>query len=700
MVRVGAYFRIFILFIIIASSSTLEANKAPLPLIPAAWEGRFLPSSTYAKHWLYERYHSQEIAHKDLIHFSIKKNSGLNLVWKMHFLGYVPWKESPLFWIQRAELKKVLGLKLKEERFSYSHLKTSIEKKGVLNPLVAKKLMLHHFFQAFKAKENRERQTILELKQLHPGLWLELKDNKIFVASLPEGNRWSHFQRGQEIADQANAAYKETIDDKQSFDDLNNLLASLSEFERLHQSKNIPSEKEHSQHFTELIFQNIPPQGIAFTLEQNYPLEKRLQEAGSLLKILPSKMKEGVWYSPHAFHVKVYNPKTDKLEYAENFTAYSDDDFIELRSSYFEWENAVLKRDKAKALKFSSLFADKLLKSYSTIATLPYRQASGKTLNYPSFSQLFAERVYFDYPLIGLCIAGYSFSLIACFLGLTSQDKRSLYFALTFLIATFLLHTFILGLRSYILSRPPVSNMFETALYVPWVAVATSLLLFFFKKNPLPLIASALSSVCLLAILKFSSLSDKFENLQAVLDSQYWLIIHVLMVVGSYGIFILAGVLAHVFLINSCFIEKKSQKQSLLATTILQAIYLGTALLVGGTLLGGAWAAESWGRFWDWDPKESWAFISICIYALLIHAFRFGKIANFGLAIGAIIGLMMISFTWYGVNYILGTGLHSYGFGYGGQWIYYSYLSLEMLFVSIVAMIQRRRSFTLQKPCK
>lgn len=690
---IGVYLRIFIMCLALAQICPLTAVQAPIPLIPAAWEGRFLPSSTYAKHWLYENYHRHEIAHRDLIHFSTKKSNSLKLLWKMHFLGYVPWKESPFFWIQRAEVKKILGLKLKEERFSYTLLKGSLEKKGVLNPRIAKKLMLHYFFQSLNAKENRGQQTILELKQLHPGLWLQLKENKVIIAALPEGKRWSGFRLGEVITDQAAIVNKEIVQDKQNIDDLNALIASLSEFEKLHQSKNIPTEKEYAQHLAELLFQGIPREGIAFTLEQSHPLEKRFQNAGFLLKILPSKIKEGVWYSPHAFHVKVYNPKTNKLEYANNFTAYSDQDFLELRNSYFEWENAVLQRDKAKALEHSSVFANKLLKSYSTIASSPYRKASGKALNYPSHSQLVAENTYFDYPFIGLCIAGYSFALIASLLGFKSQDKRSLHFALAFLIATFLLHTFILGLRSYILSRPPVSNMFETVLYVPWVAVITSLLLFFFKKNPLPLIASALSSVCLLAILKFSSLSDKFENLQAVLDSQYWLIIHVLMVVGSYGIFILAGILAHIYLIGSCFSENESPKQKMLATTLLQAAYLGTALLVGGTLLGGAWAAESWGRFWDWDPKESWAFISICIYAFWIHAYRFGKVANFGLAIGAILGLMMISFTWYGVNYILGTGLHSYGFGSGGQWIYYSYLSLEMLFVSIVAMIHRRRAF-------
>ena len=118
-----------------------------------------------------------------------------------------------------------------------------------------------------------------------------------------------------------------------------------------------------------------------------------------------------------------------------------------------------------------------------------------------------------------------------------------------------------------------------------------------------------------------------------------------------------------------------------LLDALLQSLYVGIALLIPGTILGGIWAAQSWGRFWDWDPKESWAFISSCVYLLIIHAYRFKRISGIGLAIGSIGGLLAISFTWYGVNYILGTGLHSYGFGSGGEWIYYSYVGLELAFI-------------------
>ena len=204
------------------------------------------------------------------------------------------------------------------------------------------------------------------------------------------------------------------------------------------------------------------------------------------------------------------------------------------------------------------------------------------------------------------------------------------------------------------------------------------------------MIAACTASVVLLLIIEIADLNQSLDQVQAVLDSQFWLMIHVLLVVGSYGIFILGALLGHLYLILFMKGGKQINAMPLLSNLILQSLYGGTALLVTGTILGGIWAAESWGRFWDWDPKESWAFISCCFYLVWIHAFRFNRIGAFGLAIGAVSGLLAISFTWYGVNYILGTGLHSYGFGSGGEFYYYTYLGAECLFLAAAIWTKRQ----------
>ncbi len=291
-----------------------------------------------------------------------------------------------------------------------------------------------------------------------------------------------------------------------------------------------------------------------------------------------------------------------------------------------------------------------VVQNYGELAGSAYLVAEGKALYYPSYGQLFSEWLLYVVPFKWIIIVCYALALVRW---------RS------FLVVGFCLHTLVLALRCYVLGRPPVSNMAETILYVPWVAVVVG---FFFNQRA--------ALVAAIAILLFLPARVGLENVQAVLDSQYWLMIHVMMVVGSYGILLVAGVLGHLLLL-----KKKVSEQKL-----IQCLYLGTGLLIGGTILGGIWAAESWGRFWDWDPKEAWAFISSGIYLITIHAYRFKKMGRYGLAVGSIIGLMAITFTWYGVNYILGTGLHSYGFGNGGEIFYYLYLVGEVAFLAFTCM--------------
>lgn len=292
---------------------------------------------------------------------------------------------------------------------------------------------------------------------------------------------------------------------------------------------------------------------------------------------------------------------------------------------------------------------EKEIEEYRALEGKPFQKAHKKNLFYPSKWQLKAELFLHSIPTKWLLIIGY---LLALF-------WRKL------ILIPFTLHTTVLLLHCYILKRPPVSNMAETIFYVPWIAALTSLC---FKKE------KEGATICAL-LLFFLPQKMHFENVQAVLDSQYWLTIHVLMVVGSYGILFFAGILGHLYFF------KKNMK---LERILIRALYIGTGLLIGGTLLGGVWAAQSWGRFWDWDPKEAWAFISSGIYLCWIHAYQFKKISGWGLAIGAIVGLMSVTFTWYGVNYILSSGLHSYGFGSGGAWPYYLYLGAEIIFLTLI----------------
>lgn len=383
--------------------------------------------------------------------------------------------------------------------------------------------------------------------------------------------------------------------------------------------------------------------------------------------LLPGRYLKGEWFGLGALALN-----------DSNFTLYKDASFYPIRETFKSWTKKIDNET-------SENFSQALLHAYTEIAKQPFLKSGNNQTFYPSFFQLQLELNYNSLPLIQISIVGY---LLALFFFLSFPDHKLFKQAgyACFIIA-FLLQLGSLLIRSLILMRPPVSNMFETVIYVPFVSAIVALVLSKKMQSRWPLLASALLSAILLTIIEISDLNRGLENVQAVLNSNFWLVIHVLMIVGSYGILILAGVLSHFYLLA---LWRGYQDKQTLETCITQSLYLGVALLIPGTILGGVWAAQSWGRFWDWDPKESWAFISICTYLILIHLYRFNKIGVKGLSFGAIIGLGIISFTWYGVNYILGTGMHTYGFGSGSHVYYLIFLLAESVFLIYMALRLRK----------
>lgn len=380
------------------------------------------------------------------------------------------------------------------------------------------------------------------------------------------------------------------------------------------------------------------------------------------LRVLPSKRNPSDWLPLRTLKERAGQG---------NFTAYRDDQFAAIAQAF----------EVAESEGWDQPLAMELMNAYATIAGTVIHDSPAGALTFPTLGQLRAERFYYRYPLVPITMGLYLLGLLLLFTGSRLQNRRWTQCAVALLVAGWMVHTVLLALRCYILARPPVSNMFETLVFVPWVAMLIGVLW-----NRTLLTTAAIAATLLLGILQITQLDSRLENVQAVLNSHYWLIIHVLMVVSSYAVFILCGLLGHWYLL-----AREGHKR--LGDTILYSMYLGTALLIPGTILGGVWAAQSWGRFWDWDPKESWAFITSCIYLIVIHAYRFNHIGHRGLAMGAILGLLAVSFTWYGVNYILGAGLHSYGFGSGGESVYYLYVIAELVFVG-VCLLRRRQVFT------
>lgn len=261
-------------------------------------------------------------------------------------------------------------------------------------------------------------------------------------------------------------------------------------------------------------------------------------------------------------------------------------------------------------------------------------------------------------------------------------------------ILAFILHTYGFALRIFIMERPPVTNMYETVIWVPWGAVLFAMILSKVSKNKFFVFAaSVISFVCLvLADLAPIILDSSMQPLQPVLRSNLWLTVHVLTITISYAAFFLAFILGDVSLSFYLLNEKKYAAHiTSLRDAIYRSIQVGVVLLGAGTILGGVWADYSWGRFWGWDPKETWALIAFLGYIAILHGRIAGWIKPFGFVMWSVISFALVVMAWYGVNYVLGAGLHSYGFGGGGLPFVATILGIHILFAVTVWFVRIQR---------
>lgn len=266
--------------------------------------------------------------------------------------------------------------------------------------------------------------------------------------------------------------------------------------------------------------------------------------------------------------------------------------------------------------------------------------------------------------------------------------------AWVFLALGFALHTYGFGVRMYIMDRAPVSNMYETVVWVAWGTILFAAILEFIYKYRLILVAGTLVAAFGLVIADFAPavLDPTLQPLEPVLRSNYWLTIHVMTITISYAAFFLAFGLGDIGLIYYLRGEEKHQdKIKAVVTGIYRSMQIGVAFLAPGIILGGIWADYSWGRFWGWDPKETWALIALLGYLAVLHARYAGMIKHFGMVVTAIITFSLVIMAWYGVNFVLGAGLHSYGFGAGGVEYVSAFVAIHILLVIYVSVIRQGR---------
>ncbi len=231
------------------------------------------------------------------------------------------------------------------------------------------------------------------------------------------------------------------------------------------------------------------------------------------------------------------------------------------------------------------------------------------------------------------------------------------------ILAAWLIATAGIVTRMWLEGRPPVTNLYSSALFVGFIAVGFCLGLEYFYRNAIGSVAAGVIGFSTLLIAYYLSLGgDTLEMMRAVLDSNFWLATHVVTVVAGYGATFLAGFLALIYIVRGVFTKSLDQPTAdALARMVYGIVCFATLFSLIGTVLGGIWADQSWGRFWGWDPKENGALIIVIWNAVILHARWGGLVKQRGLMCLAVVGNIVTAWSWFGVN-LLGVGLHSYGF--------------------------------------
>lgn len=313
---------------------------------------------------------------------------------------------------------------------------------------------------------------------------------------------------------------------------------------------------------------------------------------------------------------------------------------------------------------------------WKTVSTRAYEISLAMAGKNVSSIRLRAEFFYNRVKPFTAAMLFYALALGTMFL---SGRYRRIARALT--IFAMMAHGAGLVLRIFILNRPPVGTLYESLLFVALVVAASAFALSRGSKSTPVLAGGTGTALALLAIAPaLAPRGDSLQTLEAVLNTGFWLATHVVCITAAYGVCLLASVLGHLALLRGAAFDRMLHKTSIAALL----------LTATGTILGGIWADQSWGRFWGWDPKENGALLIVLWLAWLQHGRMAGMLRPTAYAAGMAYLSVIVALSWFGVN-LLGVGLHSYGFTQGVAAALFSFCAAQTF---LIAVLWRRRTIS------
>jgi cytochrome c-type biogenesis protein CcsB len=368
-------------------------------------------------------------------------------------------------------------------------------------------------------------------------------------------------------------------------------------------------------------------------------------------------------------------------------TAVSREDSLYLKNVFPMFAEAIRDNKTAAAKQIAVSIADyqKKFARYD----LPRESKSKAELLY--YRMMIFEKLFPFYATIGL------FMLIGLIVSvIRGISKASLYIRILgwILFAGFLFHTLGLGIRWYIAGHAPLSNGYESMIFISWVTLLAGFI--FSRKSNFALPATAVLAGMTLMVAHLSFMDPEITNLVPVLKS-YWLTLHVSIITGSYGFLGLGAILSIIILIlislsDTGNLQRISKTVDELTVINFRTLTLGIYFLTIGTFLGAVWANESWGRYWGWDPKETWSLITIIIYTFVTHSRMIPgmkDIYTFNLL--SLFAFSSVLMTYFGVNYYL-SGMHSYAAGNPAPVPVFVYVAvIVVVALSLIAHMKYRK---------
>ena len=382
------------------------------------------------------------------------------------------------------------------------------------------------------------------------------------------------------------------------------------------------------------------------------------------IKLIPPALldENAVWQSPFDFIISGVTPAYHQEEILNSLQAYLAARFQENND---EMNNALVV--------YKSIIAD------LPISSLDIKKLKDET--WMNEVGLFVKSLAFY--ILSFLLIGISWMVMPRFF-------RNISFIS--LVIGFLIHGYGIFLRMQIMGRPPVSTLYESVIFVSFILLLLAITLEYFRADGLGVfIGSVGGSILHFVGFSYAADGDTLGMLVAVLDSNFWLATHVTTITIGYGASLVAGFIGHLYLIQNIIDPSNNKKLKSIFNNLFGMTLFALFFTLFGTILGGIWADQSWGRFWGWDPKENGALLIVLWQLLMIHSRLAGIVKPPLFALGMGLNNIIVALAWFGVN-LLQVGLHSYGFDDGVAKNLYIFILFEVILCTGLYYFPRMRT--------